>query len=289
MPQIIRPEQISLLSSKEITETWIQDRIAEDPTILNLGNLVLKDKERIQPNAGRLDLLFQDSDTNRRYEVEVQLGKTNESHIIRTLEYWDIEKKRYPQYDHCAVIIAEDITSRFLNIISLFNGSVPLIAIKMEAYKYSEKEVSLIFTTVLDEVSLGLADEDEEINEITDRNYWINKGTKETVEMADSLLEIIKESLDNIELKYNKFYIGLAKDGLPYNFVVFRPKKSNLNLEIKLPFSEDIQKEIEEQGLDDMGYLKRWNVYRLRLSRDDVKNKKDFIKKLFTMAKENFK
>ena len=289
MPQIIRPEKISLLSSKEITETWIQDRIAEDPTILNLGNLVLKDKERIQPNAGRLDLLFQDSDTNRRYEVEVQLGKTNESHIIRTLEYWDIEKKRYPQYDHCAVIIAEDITSRFLNIISLFNGSVPLIAIKMEAYKYSEKEVSLIFTTVLDEVSLGLADEDEEINEITDRNYWINKGTKETVEMADSLLEIIKESLDNIELKYNKFYIGLAKDGLPYNFVVFRPKKSNLNLEIKLPFSEDIQKEIEEQGLDDMGYLKRWNVYRLRLSRDDVKNKKDFIKKLFTMAKENFK
>lgn len=58
-------------------------------------------------------------DTNGRYEVEVQLGSTDESHIIRTIEYWDIERKRYPQYDHTAVIVAEDITSRCLNVISL--------------------------------------------------------------------------------------------------------------------------------------------------------------------------
>ena len=29
----------------------------------------------------------------RRYEVEIQLGRVDESHIIRTIEYWDIEKK----------------------------------------------------------------------------------------------------------------------------------------------------------------------------------------------------
>ena len=38
---------------------------------------------------------------------------TDESHIIRTIEYWDIERKRYRQYDHTAVIVAEDITSGF--------------------------------------------------------------------------------------------------------------------------------------------------------------------------------
>ena len=94
-------------------------RIAEDPTMLGLGNLVLKDKERIQPRAGRLDLLLQDQDpeTSHRYEVEVQLGSSDESHIIRAIEYWDIERKRYPQYKHSAVLIAEDITSRFLNIV----------------------------------------------------------------------------------------------------------------------------------------------------------------------------
>jgi len=87
----------------------------------------LRDKERIQSSAGRLDLLLQDPDTLKRYEVEIQLGATDESHIIRTIEYWDIERKRYPQYEHAAVIVAEEITSRFLNVIQLFNGAIPLI------------------------------------------------------------------------------------------------------------------------------------------------------------------
>ena len=84
----------------------MQSLIAADPAILGLGDLVLRDKERIQPRAGRLDLLLQDAE-KRRYEVEVQLGPTDEAHIIRTIEYWDIERKRYPQYEHCAVLVSE--------------------------------------------------------------------------------------------------------------------------------------------------------------------------------------
>src|SRR6266576_5735586 len=129
IPKYIKLERISLQHHPELNERWVQQRIAEDPSLLGLGDLVLKDKERSQPRAGRLDLLLQDPESNKRYEVEVQLGKSDEAHIIRTLEYWDIERKRYPQYEHTAVIIAEDITSRFLNIIALFNGAIPLIAI----------------------------------------------------------------------------------------------------------------------------------------------------------------
>src|SRR5215207_1219297 len=167
----IKPERVWLKEHQTFNERWVQQIIADDPAILGLGDLILKDKERIQPRAGRLDLLLQDAETNRRYEVEVQLGKTDESHIIRTIEYWDIERKRYPQYDHCAVIIAEDITSRFLNVISLFNGSIPLIAIQMGAVRIGET-VSLMFTTVMDQLTLGLVDEDEEVQEVTDRGYW---------------------------------------------------------------------------------------------------------------------
>jgi hypothetical protein len=64
---------------------------------------VVKDKERAQPRAGRLDLLLQDPESAHRYEVELQLGETDEAHIIRTIEYWDVERKRYPQYDHTLV------------------------------------------------------------------------------------------------------------------------------------------------------------------------------------------
>ena len=91
-----KPERIWLKNHPKFNEKWVQGLIAEDPSILGLGDLVLRDKERPQPRAGRLDQLLQDPDTQRRYEVELQLGSTDESHIIRTVEYWDIERKRYP-------------------------------------------------------------------------------------------------------------------------------------------------------------------------------------------------
>lgn len=59
----IKPERILLKAHPEYTEKWVQDRIAEDPSILGLGELVLRDRERTQPRAGRLDLLLQDLDT----------------------------------------------------------------------------------------------------------------------------------------------------------------------------------------------------------------------------------
>jgi hypothetical protein len=133
---------------------------------------------RVHPRAGRLDLLLQDPETKRRYEVELQLGSTDEAHIIRTIEYWDIERKRYPQYDHCAVLIAEDITSRFLNVVSLFNGTIPLIAIQMQALKIGDN-VTLVFTTVMDELSRGYIDADEDAEAApTDRAYWEKRGSK---------------------------------------------------------------------------------------------------------------
>lgn len=288
MVNIFRPEKISLLNNPDITEAVIQDKIAEDPSILGLGDLFLKDKERIQPRAGRLDLLLQDTETQRRYEVEIQLGKTDESHIIRTIEYWDTERKRYPQYDHCAVIIAEDITTRFNNVIGLFNGSIPIIAIQMNAYKFGN-DVGLVFTTVLDELNLGLVDEDEEVKEPTDRNYWISRGTEQTVGMADELLAVINSFSGGYKLNYTKFYIGLSKDQQSNNFVVLRPRKSGISIEIKLPYSDEVQNKIVESELDDMGYLKRWGVYRIRIDREDLTNKKDILKELFSLAYQNSK
>ena len=87
-------QSISIKRTGHLDEKWVQRQIADDPSLLGLGDLAVRDKERMQPNAGRLDLLLQDPDTLKRYEVEIQLGETDESHIIRTIEYWDIERKR---------------------------------------------------------------------------------------------------------------------------------------------------------------------------------------------------
>jgi hypothetical protein len=279
------PETVSLQKHAELDEKWLQARIAETPAILGLGDLVVRDRERVQPNAGRLDLLLQDPETLRRYEVEIQLGKTDESHIIRTIEYWDIERKRYPQYEHCAVIVAEDITSRFLNVISLFNGFIPLIALKLQAIDVGGK-IGLVFTRVLDEMPRGLVEEDEVVQEPTNRAYWEDKGSSKTVKTADRVLELIQGFAPGHELKYNKHYIGLARDGKANNFVAFRPLKSALRLELKLPKSDDTSLKIEQAGLEVLEYDRHFGYYRIRMSAEDIDKHKDVLVSLMKEAFE---
>ncbi|MDR1279125.1 MAG: DUF5655 domain-containing protein [Treponema sp.] len=283
----VKYQKIDMKNHPELNEKWVQEIVAKEPAIIGLGDLILKDKERIQPHAGRLDILLQDENATRRFEVEIQLGKTDESHIIRTIEYWDIERKRFPQYEHCAVIIAEDITSRFLNVISLFNGSIPLIAIQMNAVKIRD-DISLIFTKILDQLSLGLVDDDEEISEVADKNYWEQRGTKQTVAMADEILELIKTISPGFEFKYNKYYIGLANNGQINNFAIFRPQKNNiLRFELRIPRTNEIEEKIENAGLDILDYDTRWNRYRIRIKKDEIEKKNDILLELIKIAYNN--
>ena len=276
-------EIISIKNDLELNERWVQDCIAKDPSILGLGDVVLKDKERTQPRAGRLDLLLQDAESARRYEVEVQLGSADESHIIRTIEYWDIERKRYPQYDHAAVIVAEDITSRFLNVISLFNGTIPLIAIQMKALRDGDR-VGLVFTTVIDQLSLGLVDDDEEVSEATDRPYWEARSSKKSVAIADQVLEIARSLDASLQLTYGKGYIGLARDGQPNNFIIFYPKKGFVRLELRIKNSPETTKCLEEAGLDVMDYDSRWGRYRFRLQPGEVEKNEKVLKDVISQA-----
>jgi len=277
----VKPDRIILKNNSEFNEKWLQQKIEDDPSIMGLGDIILKDKERLEPHGGRLDLLFQEPDSNQRFEVEIQLGKTDESHIIRTIEYWDIERKRFPQYDHIAVIIAEEITSRFFNIISLFNGFIPLVAIQLSAFKH-EDNISLFFQTILDQRILGT--EEEEEKEVVDRSYWEKRGTKETVAQVDELLTIIHAFDPDIELRYNKFYIGLAKEGQTNNFAIFRPQKVGLRLEIRIPKSEDLGEKMNNLGLDVMDYFSRDSRYRIRLNKEDIKKHAAFLKDLLAQA-----
>ncbi len=213
----------------------MQARIAEDPAILELGDLVLKDKERIQPRAGRLDLLLQDPDGGRRYEVEVQLGATDES--------------------------------RFLNVIGLFNGAILLVAIQMQAFRLDGDEVTLLFRTVMDELVRGLVDEDEEVQEVADRGYWEGRSSKATIAIVDQLVQMAREFDPGLDPRFTKFYVGLAKDGQAHNFLVCRPRKNTVMLTIRLPQSGEMQSKLEASGLEVVDFDRREGGYRIRLRR----------------------
>jgi hypothetical protein len=282
----VKHQKLILKTHSKFDEKWVQEIIAEDPSILGIGELILNDKERNQPGAGRLDLLFQDPDSNLRYEVEIQLGKTDESHIFRTIEYWDLERKRYPQYDHVAVLIAEDITSRFLNIISLLNGFIPLVAIQLNAIQIGE-QIALIFAVVLDH-RLGLAPDEEEEQEVTDRAYWEKRSSKTTVSMADEMLRLLKTLDEELDLKYNKFYISVSKDNKPFNFVIFRPKKSSLGIEPKLKKANEIEIMLDSAGLDVLEYDTRNQRYRIHFSKDEIQRHQRLLKEILGRAYRDF-
>lgn len=270
-----KAKPVSLKAHSVYNEKWLQERIAEDTTLLGLGDLVLKDAERRQPRAGRLDLLLADPETSTRYEVEIQLGATDEAHIIRTIEYWDIEKARYPQYEHIAVIVAEDITSRFLNVINLFNKSIPLIAVQMRALDVGGT-LTLNAMTVLDLMPLG-TDEEDEPGQATDRAYWENKGTKQTVAVADSLLVLINEVAPGHVFKYNKFYIGLTRNGIVDNFVSLRIRKDFVIAEFRIPRTDEMNALLDDSGVDRMEYDKRFNRYRIRIAKPDLTEHRDLV------------
>lgn len=278
-----RAIEINLKGHPELDERWVSERIQEDPSILGLGDLILKDVERIQPKAGRLDLLLVDSD-DRRYEVELMLGGVDESHIIRTIEYWDIERKRYPQYDHCAVLVAEHVTGRFLNVISLFNSAIPIIAIQMKALQVGNNLV-LHFARVLDEVERGEEEEDIE-GASADRKYWEQKGSKLSLTIADSCVEILQNIDSSISLTYKKPYVGLSTGGISTNFVIFRPKKKFLNVEARTADRDEWVKKIEDAGLTVLegGSQRRVKRARFQLSAEEVEKHRELLRELFQDA-----
>jgi len=284
--EYVKPEIINLKNSSVFNEKWLQARIEEDPTILGLGELEFRDSEKIQVGGGRLDTILYDPEDKRRYEVEIQLGKTDESHIIRTIEYWDLERKKNPQYEHCAVIVAEDITSRFLNVISLFNGFIPLIAIQVKAVKIGDN-ISLFFTKVLDEVKFELLDEDTN-SEPTNREYWEKKATKAMLKLTDSIHKKLEDVTNDYNLKYNKHYIGLEHNNIANNFISFVPRKSTVIMSFRIEKSEELDEIIDKSDLDVLSYEKQWGEYRFRLKENDLNSNFETIKKFAEIAKGEY-
>lgn len=272
---------VRLKDNSLFTEAWVADRIAEDPSILGLGNLEVKDRERRQVGAGRLDLLLFDPVTDKRYEIELMLGAVNESHIIRTLEYWDIERKRYRDYEHCAVIIAEDITSRFFNVISLFNGAVPIIAIQLNAIQTANK-LLLVFTKILDEIIPGEDEEDEtEVN----RAYWKARLSKESLATLDKCLAILRGINPKLSLTYREPYVGLADSKRVNNFVVFKKAKQKfIRVEVKIDDKDYWTTQIEEAGLQLLPSNSTRSRLIFQISFDEIKKKGSLLGKLFELS-----
>ena len=286
MTKLHRATPISLKDSSELNERWLQEELTADPSLLGLGDLTVRDVERRQPGAGRLDLLLVDPESATRYEVEIQLGATDETHIIRTIEYWDLERRRYPQYEHVAVLVAEDVTSRFLNVISLFNGFIPIVAIQLQALTV-ECALTLVATRVVDQMSLATEEEDE--GTVVDRAYWEKgRGSTISLQILDALMELIRTVEPDLQPNFTKRYIGLASNHVSRNFITFRPRKQHLIVAFRIPRTVPLDDELEGVGIDTLEYNQRSRRYRVRLTQQDLEKHRQTLTDLIRRARDAY-
>lgn len=284
--QLVPLETVSLKDHPEIDERWIQDRIAEDPSILGLGDdLEVRYRERILPGSGRVDFVLEDPESGQRYVVEVQLGATDPSHIVRTIEYWDLERRRHPRHEHVAVLVAEEITGRFFNVVSLLAGAVPLVAIRMTGVRLPDG-IGLVFTTVVDSLSAGPEDEEETPPEPVDRGYWERRADPEILSLVDRLVELVREVDPSYTAGYTRSFIGLRRNGRPDNVVVFRPRRSprSVLVQVRLPRSAELEERFASLGLEPESYSPHSRRYRFRVRPGEFESRRGALREVIRLA-----
>lgn len=208
--QNIKTLELVSIRDHGLNEYWLQDYICQNPGCLGLGDIELVSKEKKQSSGGRLDILMKGSDEDL-YEIEVMLGETDETHIVRTIEYWDIEKKKRPKRQHTAVLIAEKINTRFYNVINLLSHSVPIIGIQANLYRVGD-DVSMIFTKIIDSFE---EPEIEEEGEILHGFEFLKGKSPETAQVIETLTPIIISSCSDNRINHRKngatIFIGGTK------------------------------------------------------------------------------
>lgn len=276
--QYAKHESLSLKKTPEFSEVWLHDTIAKDSSILGLGELDVLVREKAQFPGGRLDMLLADSENGIRYEVEIMLGATDPSHIVRCIEYWDIERRRYPAYDHIAVLVAEEVTTRFLNVMSLLAGSIPLIVIQLNALKVGGSIV-LDFVKVLDQRQLREDDAVEADAEEVDRGTWEHRVGAEKLQICDRITSIANEvATPPLELKFKKRHLALSVPGQFANAMALFPKRSFVILRVPSNDAEEWVKRLKAVDLD--AVVKYGDRVTVRLTTQGMKEQEQLLREL---------
>lgn len=238
----ITPLTTRRLQGFRITERQLHEYIRENPLVLGIPDVRVCDSEK-QSGDGRLDLLLESTKYyNRRYVVEIQRGEPDESHIIRTLEYLASEQKHSEEYDHYAVIVAEDIAQgRFFKVLSYLNSyHIPVIAIEVKAVELSPGSYGFVFTRVLEYA------DDFDTPQVSGE-HWHDAHGGDVLELVNKFCAQLG---DGVKPYFTKHYAGVddPKNGRTSKCVVY-PRKGSISVEFYMPESPEWNKDISQNKL----------------------------------------
>lgn len=254
-------------------EYWLQDVIYKNPSLLELGDLQLLNKEKSQSTGGRLDILLKDREDNTMYEVEVMLGETDPSHIIRTIEYWDNEKRKYPQRQHFAVLIAESFNRRYFNVVQLLSLNIPIIAIRADLLEVNSEYI-LNFAKILD---VYVEPEDTEEVTIVTEFTWNDKSNW-TLNTAKEFFSHIENN--NKKLNFTQSYISIMINGR--NAYLFDKRAKPISI-LWFNVKDDEKVDSIKRLFDEGNIVYNYNRYKdfvLNIDLDMIKKNVDLLLKI---------
>jgi hypothetical protein len=135
----------------------------------------------------------------------------------------------------------------------------------------------------MDQMTLG-TDEEDLPQEPTDRKYWESRATPPSLHLVDALIGLVRQFDPNVDAKYNKYYIGLAQNGVVNSFVHFRPREKHVIGVFKVPKSDELMQRLADAGMEVLGYENRWKQLAIRLDQDDLQSHPDLLKELIQRA-----
>lgn len=277
----VQSQRISLRAAG-YDEAWLQTTILSNPEILGIGDLKPVGREVRQTPGGRLDFLFSDPDTERMYEVEVMLGPTDESHIIRTLEYWDVESRRWPTREHRAVIVAEEITNRFFNVIWLLNRSIPIIAIKLDTLIVDGK-ATVNFTKILD-IYEPPEGRDPIQSGASTRESWEQYANPDSLKVFDNCVQLLSGKGGQPRTTYTDGYIAIG--GRKRYFAWFVPRKRDKRCMVYIRVgelnAESILSKLQEAGID--ADRDENSQIKIRLLATELENNRSLLSEAFRLG-----
>ncbi len=144
------------------------------------------------------------------------------------------------------MLVAEEIRSRFFNVIRLLNRAVPLIAIQLSAFQFSD-EVVLQFVRVLDTY-----EEESGPTELTDRAYWEKRARPEALATIDAIVALISGAGSEPKITYNRTHVAVGTAG--YIFGWFFPRKIATHCPVRFKVGSEqrpaLMTKLEEAGLE---------------------------------------
>lgn len=179
------------------------------------------------------------------------------------------------------MIVAEEITNRFFNVIFLMNRAIPIIAIQLNALRLDDA-VILNFTRVLD-LYESPEDETDLGAESTDRSYWQGRTNPKSLSVMDQLISIA-QGVGNVRVSYRKYDITL---GTPRrHFCWFHPRKKegycHLNLRVGADNISEVKDILEGAGIS--FNLNREDALGLSVQAADLRGSEKKIKRVMEIA-----